>query len=209
MAAKYLRPRRGRKATAISQNIILKRGEIFFEVPEEGPGKGKGNLKMGDGRSTYSELPYFMSLEKEEVVVGEYDVTFAAPGTSGSSINDGMTTDQLLNTITSGTPLADIISSVKLLLTKFNTSIKDIIDVKIPDIINREKIVTGTLVAGNTSVNIPCAIGTNDNVLVDVYVLNKIDVAPTAVTYANGNFTLKFDTQSSNLSLAIKVTKIQ
>ena len=58
--ASYLRPRRGKKATAEAQNIILKRGEIFFEVPTTGVGTGAGKLKMGDGTSTYSNLPYFM-----------------------------------------------------------------------------------------------------------------------------------------------------
>ena len=31
--ASYLRPRRGKEATAKSQNIVLKRGEVFFETP--------------------------------------------------------------------------------------------------------------------------------------------------------------------------------
>ena len=34
--ASYLRPRRGKKATAESQNIVLKRGEVFFESPGGG-----------------------------------------------------------------------------------------------------------------------------------------------------------------------------
>ena len=34
--ASYLRPRRGKKTTAESQNIVLKRGEVFFESPGGG-----------------------------------------------------------------------------------------------------------------------------------------------------------------------------
>ena len=33
--ASYLRPRRGKKATALSQNITLKAGEVFFENREQ------------------------------------------------------------------------------------------------------------------------------------------------------------------------------
>ena len=48
--ASYLRPRRGKEATAKSQNIVLKRGEIFFETPAGGVGTGIGRL---DGRWIY------------------------------------------------------------------------------------------------------------------------------------------------------------
>ena len=58
--ASYLRPRRGKKATAEAQNIILKRGEVFFETPTTGVGTGIGKIKIGDGTSTYSNLPYFL-----------------------------------------------------------------------------------------------------------------------------------------------------
>ena len=58
--ASYLRPRRGKKATAIAQNIILKRGEVFFEAPDSGVGTGAGKIKVGDGTTTYSQLPYFL-----------------------------------------------------------------------------------------------------------------------------------------------------
>lgn len=57
--ASYLRPRRGKKATATSNNIVLKRGEVFFEVPDTGVGTGMGKIKMGDGSTSYANLPYF------------------------------------------------------------------------------------------------------------------------------------------------------
>ena len=57
--ASYLRPRRGRKSTAISQNIVLKRGEIFIEVPETGVGTGIGRIKVGDGTTAYPTHPAF------------------------------------------------------------------------------------------------------------------------------------------------------
>ena len=55
-----LRPRRGKRSTAISKNIVLKRGEIFFEVPDEGIGTGAGKIVMGDGETAYKNLPYFV-----------------------------------------------------------------------------------------------------------------------------------------------------
>ena len=58
--ASYLKPRRGRKSTAIAQNLLLKRGEIFFEIPESGIGTGMGKVKMGDGSKNYNQLPYFI-----------------------------------------------------------------------------------------------------------------------------------------------------
>ena len=61
--ASYLRPRRGKKATAIAQltaSAPLKRGEVFFEVPDGGTGTGAGRIKMGDGSTAYESLPYFL-----------------------------------------------------------------------------------------------------------------------------------------------------
>lgn len=55
-----LRPKRGKRSTAIDQNIKLARGEIFFEVPDTGTGTGVGNIVMGDGTSNYEDLPYFV-----------------------------------------------------------------------------------------------------------------------------------------------------
>lgn len=58
----YLRPRRGKYATAVAQLTAanpLKRGEVFFEVPDDGVGTGKGKIKMGDGVTAYEDLPYF------------------------------------------------------------------------------------------------------------------------------------------------------
>lgn len=53
-----LRPKRGKRSTAIDQKIKLARGEIFFEVPDTGTGTGVCNVVMGDGISKYEDLPY-------------------------------------------------------------------------------------------------------------------------------------------------------
>ena len=59
--AQYLRPRRGKKTTAIAEDIVLARGEFFLENPETGTGTGFGNIKIGDGETVYSQLPYFIN----------------------------------------------------------------------------------------------------------------------------------------------------
>lgn len=59
MSKGSFRPRRGKRATAISKGIVLKSGEIFFEVPDSGIGTAPGNIVMGDGTTAYEELPYY------------------------------------------------------------------------------------------------------------------------------------------------------
>ena len=95
----YLRPRRGKKSTAESQNIILKRGEVFFESPETGVGTGAGRIKIGDGTSTYSNLPYF--LEPTIIDVANTSITFTeATSTTISTLLSAIVSGAKLNTIT-------------------------------------------------------------------------------------------------------------
>jgi len=54
--AKYLRPRRGSYANAAAQNILLKKGELFFEFPNSNIGKEPARLIIGDGASSYGDL---------------------------------------------------------------------------------------------------------------------------------------------------------
>ena len=55
------RPFRGKRSTAISKDIILKKGEVFFEVPDTGVGTGEGKIVMGDGQTRYEDLPYYIN----------------------------------------------------------------------------------------------------------------------------------------------------
>ena len=55
----YLKPRRGTQSKA--SDLVLQKGEIFFEIPTSGEGKGLGKIKMGDGVTPYSDLPYFLT----------------------------------------------------------------------------------------------------------------------------------------------------
>ena len=70
--ASYLKPRRGTYSTAASKltrysDGVLKNGEIFFELNNSGAGKGVGKIKMGDGSTDYSSLPYFLSLQDSTI----------------------------------------------------------------------------------------------------------------------------------------------
>lgn len=59
------KPRRGTKSKAISSfssSSPLQSGEIFFEIPDNGVGKGAGKIKMGDGSTAYDKLPYFLDM---------------------------------------------------------------------------------------------------------------------------------------------------
>jgi hypothetical protein len=111
--ASFLRPRRGKKATAESQNIVLKRGEVFFEVPTGGVGTGIGKIKMGDGTTAYSSLPYF--LEQKSIDVASSAITFTE-----SSSTDNAT---LLSEIKSGATVKVLFGSVKKLLSNINSSV--------------------------------------------------------------------------------------
>ena len=57
--AKYLRPRRGTKTNATSNNIVLKKGEIFLCYPNnDNIGKGPGAIYIGDGASSFSQYTH-------------------------------------------------------------------------------------------------------------------------------------------------------
>lgn len=71
--AGYFKPKRGKKATAESKNLLLQEGEFFCEVPTSGVGKGPGKIKMGDGTTRYKDLPYFINQESIMLTQAEYD----------------------------------------------------------------------------------------------------------------------------------------
>ena len=110
--AKFFKPRRGNLAMATSLlkgENRLKSGEMFFECPDEGIGKGTGKIKMGDGASDYADLPYFLEFN------GDIDVSTAAI-TFEESTSEAY--DTLLGEIVSGNPLNVIIGATKKLFRK-------------------------------------------------------------------------------------------
>ena len=56
---KYFAPHRG-KVSVMAQKgtLVLKEGELFFEIPDTGVGTGHSKIKLGDGKTPYSSLPY-------------------------------------------------------------------------------------------------------------------------------------------------------
>ena len=56
---KYFAPRRGTSTVMASKGtIVLKSGELFIETPATGTGTGHSKIKLGDGVTQYSALPY-------------------------------------------------------------------------------------------------------------------------------------------------------
>lgn len=116
--ASYLRPRRGKKATAIAQltaSAPLKRGEVFFEVPDAGTGTGVGRIKMGDGSTAYESLPYFLEpFDPDSATVGFTDASAAE--------SDPYTTNAThTNAIVPSANFKTIFTNLKQLLLNYNS----------------------------------------------------------------------------------------
>lgn len=120
--ASYLRPRRGKKATATSQltaSAPLKRGEIFFEVPDTGVGTGTGKIKMGDGTTAYASLPYFM----EQPTVDYTNAVVAWTNTTTADSNPYSTNATYANNIAPNASLKTIFTNLKKLLMNYNSQL--------------------------------------------------------------------------------------
>ena len=116
----YLLPRRGTKGAAISDNIILQRGELYFEVPDTGIATGFGKIKMGDGSTAYSDLPYF--LKQSIVDENEYfNDEMSIPFTDTSTVTNN--NSELLLGVSSGNTTSNLFTNIKQLLYNFNSKI--------------------------------------------------------------------------------------
>lgn len=114
-----LRPRRGKKATAETQNIVLKRGEVFFESPDTGVGTGTGRIKIGDGTTPYKDLPYFIDTTNLNIDVDDSTIEFDEYTNSSSYSIENI----INNEISSGKILKNIISAIKYVLYSLKRSI--------------------------------------------------------------------------------------
>ena len=108
----FLKPRRGRRSTAIANNILLKDGEIFFELPEDGSGSGSGKIVMGDGVTAYEDLPYYTNYididdfgDDTILTTGDQSLTAAQKAQVRSNIGAVASTDSAI------TDKADRVSS--------------------------------------------------------------------------------------------------
>ena len=121
--ASYLRPRRGRKSTAETQAIVLKKGEVFFEIGNDGtPTTGSdavafGKIKMGNGLSTYQNLGYFIDVDTTAV---DWDNTGYSTATSSAQGGDLYGN---LNAIAPTATMKSILGNVKALLYKLSTQV--------------------------------------------------------------------------------------
>ena len=121
--ASYLKPRRGTASN--SSSIVLKSGEIFFEIgnsgtPTTGSGaKSFGKIKMGDGSTSYSNLGYFIDVDT--TAVDWTDSTSTA-----TSAAQGADNYQDLNAITPTATLKSILGNIKSLLFNHSTQITTI-----------------------------------------------------------------------------------
>lgn len=120
--ASYLRPRRGKLATAKAQltaSAPLKRGEVFFEVPDTGVGTGTGKIKMGDGSTAYESLPYFMV----QPTVDYDNAVVAWTNTTAADSNPYSTNSTYIGNIVPTANLKTIFTNLKKLLLNFNSQV--------------------------------------------------------------------------------------
>ena len=100
--SKIFKPRRGTENTmkTVKSNTVLAAGELFAELPNTGPGTGKGRLVMGDGVTAYGNLPSFV--ENTDVSTAQVTVTADNSATSTAAINNvssGATTGALIGSL--------------------------------------------------------------------------------------------------------------
>jgi hypothetical protein len=117
--ASILRPRRGKRASAEAENIVLKRGEVFFESPDTGVGTGTGRIKIGDGTTPYKDLPYFIDTTNLDIDVDDSTIEFDEYTNSSSYSIENI----INNEISSGKILKNIISAIKYVLFRLKMSI--------------------------------------------------------------------------------------
>ena len=119
---KILLPRRAKKSVMQSSgksSIVLEKGEIFVECPDEGIGKGHSIIKIGDGSTAYSSLPYAIGDTSNDII------TF--PESSETQI------DSIITKFTSETKLATLISYIKKSIILFRNK-NNAYDTKISDL---------------------------------------------------------------------------
>jgi len=100
--SKQFLPRRGKKTTMATTkaDLVLAAGELFVEYPDTGVGTGAHRIKIGDGVTTYANLPYALGGSASETTVAFTEST-AASATDALAL------------VTSGANLADITANLK------------------------------------------------------------------------------------------------
>ena len=117
--SKIFKPRRGLASTmqGSKAGTVLADGEMFIEVQGTTVGKAKCKMKMGDGTTAYSSLPYAMGDTSSD------PITFTP--------NSATTAETALASATSGATLATIVAAMKRAISLNAESITQLNDDKI------------------------------------------------------------------------------
>ena len=109
--SKQFSPRRGAVATMTGskKNLVLAAGELFIEYPNTGVGTGAVKIKIGDGTTTYENLPYAIANDASSDIIVYTDDT--------SSTVAGALTDAA-----SGNTAAEIVAGLKQAITLVNAA---------------------------------------------------------------------------------------
>ena len=138
--AKIFKPRRGKKSTmaGTKKTTVLSAGEMFIEVPDTGAGTGHSKMKIGDGSTQYSSLPYAMGDTENDKIAFSNDTSSTATAA--------------LNKVTSGAALKTLIAGLKQAVSLTNTSITQLND-DISGISNNISSITSNISNINNSIS--------------------------------------------------------
>lgn len=135
MASKAFLPRRGRKSTSVSKNFILRKGELFIEVPEEGCGTGPIKIKIGDGIHEYSDLPYAIDL-KDAISPEHLSETLSKTEVSFTQVSipdgEGSVNEKILGLLVDGKSVGEVLGCIKMLLENLDTAVTKLNNDKAP-----------------------------------------------------------------------------
>lgn len=136
MASKAFLPRRGRKSTSVSKNFILRKGELFIEVPEEGCGTGPIKIKIGDGIHEYSDLPYAIDL-KDAISPEHLSETLSKTEVSFTQVSipdgEGSVNEKILGLLVDGKSVGEVLGCIKMLLENLDTAVTELNNDKAPN----------------------------------------------------------------------------
>ena len=168
-----------------------------MEAPETGVGKGAGRIKIGDGVTAYTSLPYFYDYSSVISDISNASVTFTATSESNNTV--------LLNKIVTGAKLNIIIAAVKNLLANINTSVTSLVTEK-----NKYKYSSEVSCAiGETT----CVINSSDitvNSLIEIFANNSSGnvIYVDNVEVIAGKATLTFEALEEATKFKLRISNI-
>ena len=121
--SKIFKPRRGLASTmsGTKASTVLASGELFIECPDAGVGKGYSNIKIGDGTTAYSSLPY--ALEGD---TSAFKVTVTADTSADY--------DTAMGNIITGKSVGGLVGSIKQAISKLKADVTSLSDTLSPKV---------------------------------------------------------------------------